>query len=682
MGQGIMTTTKAFSTILIANRGEIACRIIKTAKEQGYHTVAIYSPIDSNSPHVTLADTAIALGDNNVENSYLNSDKIFIAAKVSNADAIHPGYGFFSENADFALRCAEQNITFIGPSSEAIRMMGCKRQAKLAMLAADVPCIPGYEGETQNDSALLQQAERIQWPVMIKASAGGGGRGMRLVHNKNDFIEQLPLARSEASKAFGSDDVILEKALINARHIEVQIFADHFGNVIYLGERDCTLQRRHQKIIEEAPSPVVNETLRTAMGQAAVKAAKTCHYVGAGTVEFLLDQQQNFYFLEMNTRLQVEHPVTEYITGIDLVAWQLNIAAGQPLAKQQQQITLTGHAIEVRLYAEDASNNFMPQTGRVDTWLPANNQQGIRIDSGICPNHEVSPYYDPMLAKIIAYGDNRTTALRRLQLALAQTLLTGVISNQDFLTQLLLDDNFINSTIHTGYIDQHTHITQATVSEQALSQQNIAAAQAIGCVFLMTINTQNSPDNQWSNSLNTLTKITLGTNGEQQNTITLNYDRHGYRCQVNQEVINICWLSTESCGQYSYQCQFTMPIVNTDKMTHHQQATIYYQPQSGELTVRFNRQYYHFIDISLAPPKATAMVGNGTINAPMDGNIFQLLVNVNDQVCQGQHLAILEAMKMEHVIKANCDGTITELYINQGEQVSIRQKLLQITPNN
>ena len=401
----------AFTKILIANRGEIACRIQRTAQTLGYRTVAVFSDADAQALHVQMADEAVHIGPAPVNQSYLNIPAILDAARRTGADAIHPGYGFLSENAGFAQACLDAGLTFIGPSVAAIELMGSKRQSKLAMLDAGVPCIAGYQGNAQDDATLQQEANRIGYPLMIKASAGGGGRGMRLVHDGSQLLDQLRTARSEALNAFGSDELILEQALIDPRHVEIQLFGDSHSNLIYLGERDCSIQRRHQKVIEEAPCPVMTPALRQAMGEAALKAGRAVNYVGAGTVEFLLDRNGHFYFLEMNTRLQVEHPVTELITGLDLVELQLNIAAGEPLPLQQADVTLTGHAMEVRLYAEDPAQGFLPQTGDVLRWEPA---ARVRIDHGVLEGQRISPFYDAMLGKIIAHGATREEARRKL----------------------------------------------------------------------------------------------------------------------------------------------------------------------------------------------------------------------------------------------------------------------------
>ncbi|MCF5186941.1 acetyl-CoA carboxylase biotin carboxylase subunit, partial [Pseudomonas simiae] len=442
----------AFSKILIANRGEIACRIQRTAQALGYRTVAVYSDADAQALHVQMADEAVHIGPAPVQQSYLNIDAILNAARVTSADAIHPGYGFLSENPDFARACQQAGLTFIGPSPEAIELMGSKRLSKLAMLDAGVPCIAGYQGSAQDDSTLQREADAIGYPLMIKASAGGGGRGMRLVQHPEELLDNLHTARSEAKNAFGSGELILEQALIDPRHVEIQLFGDSHGHLIYLGERDCSIQRRHQKIIEEAPCPVMTPELRQAMGEAALNAGRAVNYVGAGTVEFLLDRNGRFYFLEMNTRLQVEHPVTELITGLDLVDWQLQIAAGQPLPLTQPDVSLNGHAMEVRLYAEDPAQGFLPQTGEVLRWDPA---AGVRIDHGVTEGQRISPFYDPMLGKIIAYGATREEARRKLLRAVEDTVLLGVTTNQPLLVDLLKHPDFVGGDFSTGFIAEH-----------------------------------------------------------------------------------------------------------------------------------------------------------------------------------------------------------------------------------
>ncbi|MDO9322242.1 MAG: acetyl-CoA carboxylase biotin carboxylase subunit, partial [Pseudomonas sp.] len=508
----------AFNKILIANRGEIACRVMRTAKELGYRTVAVYSEADAGARHVQVADEAVCIGPAQVNQSYLVIDNIIAAAKKTGADAIHPGYGFLSENAEFARACEAAGIVFIGPTVEAIHLMGSKRLSKIAMLAAGVPCIPGYEGEAQDEDSLIREAGRIGYPLMIKASAGGGGRGMRLVHESSELATQLRTARSEAQNAFGSGELILERAVIKPRHVEIQVFGDQLGNIVYLGERDCSVQRRHQKVVEEAPCPVMTPQLRKAMGEAAVKAAASVNYVGAGTVEFLLDQSGEFFFLEMNTRLQVEHPVTELITGQDLVAWQIRAAAGQPLPLKQDEIRLTGHAMEVRLYAEDAAHNFLPQTGRVLRWEPEL-LDGIRIDHGLVEGQEVSPFYDPMLAKIIAYGATRDEARRKLVRAVEECVLLGVNGNQRFLANLLAHPEFAAGNATTAFIGEHFH------SDPSLSPQPPAASELAIAAALLYQESANARAHQgelagWRSAGSAPWQFTL-KHGEQKYPVTL-----------------------------------------------------------------------------------------------------------------------------------------------------------------
>ncbi len=441
----------AFRRILIANRGEIACRVIRSARALGYETVAVYSEADANAPHVRMADLAVPIGPAPAAQSYLSIDRLVEAARVAKADALHPGYGFLSENADFAAACRDAGLVFIGPPPEAIRSMGNKAEAKRLLGAAGLPCLPGYHEADQSDGRLARAAETIGFPVMVKAAAGGGGRGMRLVASAAELPAALAAARAEALNAFGSDELILEKAVEHARHIEIQIFADGHGNVIHLGERDCSIQRRHQKLIEEAPSPAVTAGLREAMGQAAVAAARAIHYVGAGTVEFLLDADGAFYFLEMNTRLQVEHAVTEAITGQDLVAWQIRVAAGERLPLVQAEVAFAGYAIEARLCAEDVPGDFLPQSGAVLAWQPPEGP-GIRVDHGLAAGLAVTPYYDSMLAKIIAFGTDREEARRRLIAALERCLLLGIATNRALLIDCLDHPEFVAGKATTSFL--------------------------------------------------------------------------------------------------------------------------------------------------------------------------------------------------------------------------------------
>src|ERR1700730_15039046 len=437
--------------LLVANRGEIACRVITTAREKGYRTVAIYSEADASSLHVRLADEAVLIGPGPAAQSYLDIERVITAARRTAADALHPGYGFLSERAALAEACVAAGLTFVGPDAHAIRIMGDKAESKRRMTEAGVPCVPGYLGEDQVESVFVREAERIGYPIMVKAAAGGGGRGMRLVNEARALPTALQTARSEAQAAFGDGRLLLERAVAEPRHVEIQVFGDRHGNVIHLCERDCSVQRRHQKVVEEAPSPAVSAQLRTRMGKAAVRAAATIGYVGAGTVEFLLMPDGSFYFLEMNTRLQVEHPVTEMVTGLDLVALQLIVAEGKPLPVTQEEVTLSGHAIEVRLYAEDPAGDFLPQTGDIAVWQPAIGD-GVRIDHGLRVGAAISPFYDPMLAKLIAWGADRDEARRRLLRCVEDSRLFGVATNRAFLAATLRNPEFATGKATTGFI--------------------------------------------------------------------------------------------------------------------------------------------------------------------------------------------------------------------------------------
>ncbi|MBJ2213203.1 MULTISPECIES: acetyl/propionyl/methylcrotonyl-CoA carboxylase subunit alpha [Pseudomonas] len=624
----------AFTKILIANRGEIACRIQRTAQALGYRTVAVYSDADTDALHVQMADEAVHIGPAPVQQSYLNTEAILAAAQLTGADAIHPGYGFLSENPDFARACQQATLTFIGPSAEAIELMGSKRLSKLAMLDAGVPCIAGYQGSAQDDATLQREAERIGFPLMIKASAGGGGRGMRLVHQREQLLEQLRTARSEAMNAFGSDELILEQALIDPRHVEVQLFGDSHGNLIYLGERDCSIQRRHQKVIEEAPCPVMTPDLRQAMGEAALKAGRAVSYVGAGTVEFLLDRNGQFYFLEMNTRLQVEHPVTEMITGLDLVDWQLQIAAGQPLPLTQSQVTLTGHAMEVRLYAEDPAQGFLPQTGDVLRWEPA---PGVRIDHGLLEGQTVSPFYDPMLGKIIAHGASREEARRKLLRAVEDSVLLGVATNQRLLIDLLKHPDFINGDFSTGLIAEHFSV----IPQQTATAEQLKLAAAL--FYQHSANQHTQTLARWRNTASVPVTYRLEANG-----------------QLHSVSVDDLQLTTD--GRHA-----SLVIKGVRRrIAYHLDGNRLWLPG---LTVTDRTQ-------QVASRQADA--SSGTVQAPMDGAIVDIRVCVGETVSKGQLLLVLEAMKMEHPLKAGIDGTVKEMRVMTGDQVRNRQVLLEI----
>ncbi|MDN6861669.1 MULTISPECIES: acetyl/propionyl/methylcrotonyl-CoA carboxylase subunit alpha [Pseudomonas] len=636
-----------FSKILIANRGEIACRIQRTAQALGYRTVAVYSDADADALHVQMADEAVHIGPAAVQLSYLNIPAILDAAHKTGADAVHPGYGFLSENPDFARACQHAGLTFIGPSAEAIELMGSKRLSKLAMLEAGVPCIAGYQGADQDDATLQRHAERIGYPLMIKASAGGGGRGMRLVHQQDQLLAQLRTARSEALNAFGSAELILEQALIEPRHVEIQVFGDRHGQLIYLGERDCSVQRRHQKIIEEAPCPVMTPDLRQAMGEAALKAGRAVNYVGAGTVEFLLDRDGRFYFLEMNTRLQVEHPVTELITGLDLVAWQLQVAAGQPLPLTQADVTLTGHAMEVRLYAEDPAQGFLPQTGDVLRWQPA---AAVRVDHGVLEGQPISPFYDAMLGKIIAHGATREEARRKLLRAVQDTLLLGVTSNQRLLAEVLEHPDFVRGDFSTGFIPRYFN----AIAPYAATDEQLAVAAAL---FYQHSAARHRPGlSGWCNNASAATSYRLLVN-----------DRvHGISVSVSADnALCINGIDIRPLGLDDRHFILVIDGIRR-RLAYHLDGSRLWLPG---LTV---------VDVTQQVAQRQDDAGSGTLKAPMDGAIVDVCVGVGDRVRKGQLLLVLEAMKMEHPLKAGVEGVVKGIQVMTGDQVRNRQILLEI----
>ena len=647
----------SFEKILIANRGEIACRVIATAQSLGYRTVAVYSEPDAGARHVQLADEAVCVGPALASASYLNVDALLDACRKTGADAVHPGYGFLSENAGFSRACKDAGITFIGPDEDAIHLMGSKRLSKLAMIEAGVPCIPGYEGEDQSDATLLKEAERIGLPLMIKASAGGGGRGMRVVTDASEIPAQLKSARQEAKSAFGSDELILERAVMQPRHVEIQVFGDRHGNVIHLGERDCSVQRRHQKVVEEAPSPAVDEALRQEMGEAAVNAAKACNYVGAGTVEFLLAPEGDFFFLEMNTRLQVEHPVTELVTGLDLVAWQIKVARGEPLPLTQEQVRLTGHAMEVRLYAEDPAQNYMPQTGPVLRWQPASGD-GVRIDHGLVEGYEVGSHYDPMLAKIIAVGDSREDARRRLIRAVEDTVLMGVRDNRPFLAAILRHPVFACGEATTAFIGED-FADDASMAGEAPSSQLWALAALLRC----EAETPSADLRGWHSSTLGAQPVQL-RGGDHEQTVYIRYqDKHA-------ELI---------VGENSHRIATLAPGLATIDGVQQR----YRMCQDGKQSwLQWQGHSVCFEDATHSAAGTSDQAGSGQIRAPMDGAVIEVCAKAGDAVKRGQVLVIMEAMKMEHSLKADCDGTVESADLAVGSQVKRQQLLVSIKPDS
>ena len=647
-----------FSKVLVANRGEIAVRIMRSARALGYRTVAVYSEADADSLHVQTADQAVPIGPPPAPESYLNIQRIVEAAKLSGADAIHPGYGFLAENAEFAEACHKAGLVFIGPPAEAIRLMGNKAEAKRRMIEAGVPCVPGYEGADQADAALIAAADDIGFPLMVKAAAGGGGRGMRLVTEAGQLAAAIQAARSEAENAFGSGELILEKAVARARHVEIQVFADGLGNVIHLGERDCSVQRRHQKVIEEAPSPAVDTGLRAAMGDAAVQAARAIDYRGAGTVEFLLSDSGDFYFLEMNTRLQVEHPVTEMVTGFDLVAWQLKVAAGEPLPVEQDGVLLDGHAIEVRLYAEDPYQMFLPQTGRAVLWRPAEGDH-VRVDHGLASGQEITPFYDPMIAKVVAWGESRDDARRRLALALEQTAILGVTTNRRFLIDALEHDTFAEGGATTDFIGDH-------FPDSALQRPKPERRmQALASVLLYR--QAGDIDNGWHSTGNAFAPLLL-TMGETAipTTVTVSApDR--YNVALGDET-----LSLEVIERGDNDVRFVCDDL--------QESAVFAFSDDGELLLDLRGVTAAFSDTLLTAGQGAGAAADGQIRAPMHGKVLAVHAKQGERVAKGQRLLVLEAMKMEHEIAAGMDGTVDEIAVAVGDQVAARSVMMRLGP--
>ncbi len=648
---------KALTTMLVANRGEIAVRVMRTAKAMGMKTVAVYSEADANAQHVREADQSVCIGPAAVAESYLGIEAILDAAQRTGADCIHPGYGFLSENQVFASACEAHGIEFIGPPNGAIEVMGDKARAKRAMIEAGVPCVPGYQGDDQSLVTLVAEAKSVGLPVMVKAAAGGGGRGMRLVHEASELESAIGLAQSEAQNAFGSSELIIEKAVVRPRHVEIQVFADKAGNTVYLGERDCSIQRRHQKVVEESPCPVMTSQLREAMGTAAVEAAKAVGYVGAGTVEFLLDEAGEFYFLEMNTRLQVEHPVTEMVTGYDLVEWQIRVARGEDLPAEQADIDLFGHAIEVRLYAEDPSAGFLPSTGPIKLFATPEGE-GVRIDSGVETGDEVTPFYDAMVAKLITYGETREDARLKMRSALRDTALFGPLNNRDFLLDVLDRPDFIHGAATTAFIDDNFG---DAFLPPGVSSSDLAVAAATQHVLAMEHHHSQSA----SVNEELLDWVSMG-----RVTDTRRYD-------LGEQTYDVS-LVPLSVGEYE---------VTVNDQTHHVRITDMGDSHViTEIDGLAHRYHYHdeapatlylssdnlsmmLADSTRIPPEAQDAAGGGTITAPMHGQLLSIDVAAGEAVQKGQRIAVLEAMKMQHEIIAPGDGCVVEVAASAGKQI-------------
>lgn len=653
-----------FSKILIANRGEIACRVIKTARRMGIATVAVYSQADANARHVRLADEAVLIGPAPARESYLVAERILEAAKQTGAQAVHPGYGFLSENEEFAEACAAAGIAFIGPPASAIRAMGSKSAAKALMGQAGVPLTPGYHGDNQDPAFLAEQSKAIGYPVLIKASAGGGGKGMRRVDAPADFEAALASCKREAINAFGDDHVLVEKYVLKPRHIEIQVFGDTRGHCVYLFERDCSVQRRHQKVLEEAPAPGMTPERRAAMGKAAVDAAKAVGYVGAGTVEFIANPDGSFYFMEMNTRLQVEHPVTEMITGLDLVEWQLRVAAGEPLPLTQEQLAIEGHAIEARIYAEDPDKGFLPSTGRLVHLAPPPESSHVRVDTGVEQGDEITPYYDPMIAKLIVWGADRRQALARLRQALAQYRVVGVANNVDFLSRLVGVPSFANADLDTGLIEREqallfpaAHDVPADVWRLAALAE-LALEQRLAAKRAASAPDRDSPWRRldgWRLNGSAERLITLRLGEAVQDVAVRALAGGAWRLGVGDSQVD----ARGTLGaDGELQAQLGERRLRAVVVAAGERRQVFFEGRSWPLAL-VDRLHVGGAGDEL----------EGGLRAPMPGKVIALMAQPGATVEKGAPLLVLEAMKMEHTINAPRRGVVKAFRYAPGDQV-------------
>jgi 3-methylcrotonyl-CoA carboxylase alpha subunit len=660
-----------FNKILIANRGEIACRVIRTSRRLGIGTVAVFSRADRDALHVSMADEAVEIGPAPARDSYLRADRIIEAAELTGAEAIHPGYGFLSEQAEFPELCAHNGIAFIGPSPAAIRSMGSKSAAKSIMGEAGVPVIPGYHGDDQADARLAAEAERTGYPVLLKAVAGGGGKGMRLVRSAGDFGDALASARREAASSFGSDAMLVEKFIERPRHVEVQVFCDRRGDGVYLFERDCSVQRRHQKVIEEAPAPGMTDELRRAMGEAAVRAARAIDYEGAGTVEFLLDRNGSFYFMEMNTRLQVEHPVTEMITGQDLVEWQLRVAAGEPLPVQQDELTIDGHAFEARIYAEDPERDFLPATGTLEYLSPPRESRHVRIDTGVLQGDEVSVHYDPLIAKLVVWDESREQALRRLARALSEYRISGLSTNISFLYNLAICPPFGEADLDTAFIERHHGQLFHASAEDRASDLPLASLYLLLRMEQETLrrgrgDDSGSPWNQstaWRLNQPAVHSGAIVMNGVEYDVPVIEVgrgNRRRFRITVGDKTVLAAGRldGNELYADIDGYRQRVVVVPQDDRFTLFSQAGA--------------------VQFSLAQPDLGSedSLTPDMFVAPMPGVIVKLLIEPGTEVEREQPLLIMEAMKMEHTIRAPTAGRVTGFLFAPGEQVGSGEQLL------
>jgi 3-methylcrotonyl-CoA carboxylase alpha subunit len=670
-----------FNKILIANRGEIACRVAATARRMGVKTVAVYSDADAHAKHVAVCDEAVHIGGSAPKDSYLRWEKIIAAAQATGAQAIHPGYGFLSENDEFAQACADAGLVFIGPPASAILAMGLKAESKQLMEKAGVPLVPGYHGADQDPALLQREADRIGYPVLIKASAGGGGKGMRVVEQAGDFASALASCQREAINSFGNDTVLIEKYVQRPRHIEIQVFGDTLGNYVYLFERDCSVQRRHQKVLEEAPAPGMTPEMRAQMGEAAVSAARAVNYVGAGTVEFIVEQrdggEMTFFFMEMNTRLQVEHPVTEAITGEDLVEWQLRVASGQPLPKRQDELRIIGHAIEARICAENPDNNFLPATGTLHVYgLPecvtferANRSDtgvAVRIDSGVRQGDAISPFYDSMVAKVIVHGDTRAQALARLDTALAQTHIVGLSTNVQFLRRVAATPSFTQANLDTGLIPREAGclfdqepVGLVLAVAAAVAQTLLAEAAAAGTDPF-------SRRDGWR------------SHGLVQRRFSFDFHAVPVPALLTYQHNGTLHLSVgEGDAQVAGTLAFQSPDaqrIDLQFAGQRQAVSTYTQGETQYIFAAHGAT--EIIEIDLLAHSGEAPAEGGRLTAPMPGKVVSFAVKAGDVVTKGQALAVMEAMKMEHTIAAPTDGVVAELLYAPGDQVTEGSELL------
>jgi acetyl-CoA carboxylase biotin carboxylase subunit len=664
-------TTHRINKVLVANRGEIAVRIMRTCRQMGIFTVAVYSDADTSERFVKEADEAIRIGGNNPSESYLDQDKIFHAARLCRADAIHPGYGFLSENATFASRCQEEGFIFIGPNSAAIEQMGSKIRAKAIMDKAGVPVIPGYNGEKQDAATLKEEAVKIGFPVLLKASAGGGGKGMRVVRSEEELDKAISAAKREATNAFGDDDLLIEKYFESSRHIEIQVFGDKHGNYIHLGERECTIQRRHQKIIEESPSPVLTPAIREAMGQAAVRAAEAIRYDNAGTVEFIYSGEGEFYFLEVNTRLQVEHPVTEMVTGLDLVEMQIEIASGKPICISQNEVAYNGHAIECRLYAEDPSNDFLPATGKVTYWNKPD-VNGLRFDSGISQGSNVSIFYDPMIAKVIAHGRDRDEALSRMHYSLSHLGIAGPVNNRNFLLQVIEHEDFKAGEFDTHFLE-HPFVydpDQFIASKEKLVCAALAREYAVrrsGRTMLAEL------PSGWRNNFYQPQRMAYTEKGSNNTTFDIRYrvDKVAVHVEFRNNGTSDDGSSYKLSG-IEYSAGSLQVEING---IHRTFSVIPYGDQ-----IHVHAAALGNITLQRVPRFEEASVDSepGGYNAPMPGQVLEVMVETGQQVKKGDTLLILLSMKMENAVEALEDGEVEEVFVKKDMFVEADSPLIKI----